>query len=99
MSERSMIQTFRRKARNTPEARKKRRPLLRFAFSKARPNGMAVLGLLYPCKTLADRLDPFAFADEAGASGLLSLEDAVLRSEAKVSELLGLVIAKVQIAP
>ncbi len=96
-AERSMMHSFRRKVRNTPEARKKRRPLLRFTFSKGRPNGMAVLGLLYPCKALAERLDPLAFVEQAGSSELPSLDVVVRQSEEKVKELLGPIIAKVQI--
>src|SRR5690606_7554144 len=44
-AEREMMRTFRKKAANTPEARKKRRGLLRFTFSKGRPTGMPVLGM------------------------------------------------------
>jgi hypothetical protein len=61
-AERLMIRTFRKGARNTAEARKKRRPLLRFTFREGRPTGMPVLGLIYPCKALADFFDPLALA-------------------------------------
>jgi hypothetical protein len=57
-AEREMMQTFRKKSLNTLEARKKRRALLRFAFSKGRPSGMPVLGLIYPCQFLARQFDP-----------------------------------------
>jgi hypothetical protein len=96
-AERCMMQTFRRKVRNTPEARKKRRPLLRFAFSQGRPNGMAILGLLYPSRSLAEHLDPLALGQAMRPLGLPSLDDVVRRGEEKVKELLGPIIAKVQI--
>lgn len=57
-AEREMTQSFRKKARNTAEARGKRRALLRFTFSKGRPTGMPVLALTYPCRWLASRFDP-----------------------------------------
>jgi hypothetical protein len=57
-AERCMMQRFRKKVQNTTEARKRRRALLRFTFSKGRPTGMPVLGMLYPCRFLADRFDP-----------------------------------------
>ena len=40
--------------RNTPEERKKRRPLLRFAYSNKRLTGMPVLGILYPSPSLVE---------------------------------------------
>jgi hypothetical protein len=68
-AERLMIRSFRKAARNTAEARKKRRPLLRFTFREGRPTGMPVLGLIYPCKTLADRFDPLALAAQSLQGG------------------------------
>ena len=41
-------------ARNSPEERKKRRPLLRFSYADERLTGMPVLGMLYPSPSLAD---------------------------------------------
>lgn len=66
-AERLMIQTFQKKARNTAEARKKRRALLRFTFSKGRPTGMPALALVYPCQWLAERFDPLKLARPEGA--------------------------------
>lgn len=68
-AERCMMQTFRRKVQNTAEARKRRRGLLRFTFSQGRPTGMPVLGMLYPCQTLADQLDPLQIAAEIKKTG------------------------------
>jgi hypothetical protein len=87
-AERRMIRSFRKKARNTPEARKKRRPLLRFTFKGGRPTGMPVLALIYPCRALARRFDPLALvADAPGANGT-TLADLVRRVESQVAELL-----------
>lgn len=70
-AEREMICTFRQKSRNTAEARKKRRSLLRFAFTKGRLTGMPVLGLIYPCRFLAELFDPLSGGRAAGtADGL-----------------------------
>jgi hypothetical protein len=52
------------KAINTPDARKKKRPLLRFAFSDDRLTGMPVLGIIYPAGHLASLTDPLALAKE-----------------------------------
>src|SRR4029077_4059293 len=68
-AERCMIQTFRKKARNTPEARKKRRPLLRFTFRQGNPTGMSVLALILPCRTLAQQFDPLRVGERIAAPG------------------------------
>jgi hypothetical protein len=86
-AERRMIQTFRRKARNTPEARQKRRPLLRFTFREGRPTGMPVLGLVYPCRTLANSFDPLQALEGAGTTAQ-SLDALIQRLEPKTAELL-----------
>ena len=52
------------KAINTPEARKKKRPLLRFAFSDNRLTGMPILGIIYPPAHLARLTDPLTLAQE-----------------------------------
>ena len=57
-AERRMICSFEENPENTIDARKRRRPLLRFALSDDRPTGMPVLGLIYPCVTLAHEFDP-----------------------------------------
>jgi len=56
-AERLAIRSFEKRASNTAEARKRRRGLLRFAKTEDRLSGMPVLGLLYPCVTLARECD------------------------------------------
>lgn len=68
-AERCMMQQFRKKVQNTAESRKRRRALLRFAFSKGRPTGMPVLAMLYPSRVLADRFDPLRLARHLRSTG------------------------------
>ena len=48
---------------NTPEARRRRRPLLRFAFTDGRLTGMPILALMYPSAVLAEIGDPLRRMD------------------------------------
>jgi len=71
-AERRMIRAFSPRARNTPEARKRRAGLLRFSIDRTGGNqrdgrtaGMPVLGMLYPCATLARECDPLRSVSEA----------------------------------
>ncbi len=57
--ERRIFTSLDARPQNTPEARKRRRPLLRFARAKGRYTGMPLLTLIYPCKTLARDFCPF----------------------------------------
>jgi hypothetical protein len=92
-AERLMIRSFRKGARNTAEARKKRRPLLRFTFREGRPTGMPVLGLIYPCKTLADRFDPLALAAPSLQGGAtMALPDLLRQIAPQVEALLAPVV-------
>jgi hypothetical protein len=92
-AERLMIRSFRKGARNTAEARKKRRPLLRFTFRKGRPTGMPALALIYPCKTLADRFDPLALAAPSLQSGVTrTLPDLLGQIAAQMSALLAPIV-------
>lgn len=59
--ERRMISSFEEHPENSLEARKRRRPLLRFARTEERLTGMPLLGLLYPCTTLAKKCDPLLY--------------------------------------
>lgn len=94
-AERRMVRSFRKKSKNTPEARKKRRALLRFTFSRGRPTGMPVLGLVYPCRTLAAQLDPLKHVSETGARDDLPTLAAIIdRGEADVAELLQPILAR-----
>ena len=61
--ERRIIQRFDDSIRNTPEARRRRQPLLRFASSNDRLTGMPVLGILYPSPSLAELGDPVPVPD------------------------------------
>ena len=56
--ERRIFHRFNASIPNTPEERRRRRPLLRFAYANERLTGMPVLGLLYPSPSLADLGDP-----------------------------------------
>lgn len=55
---------FDSKAINTPKARKKKTPLLRFSLSEGRLTGMPVLGMIFPAGCLADQTDPLALTKE-----------------------------------
>jgi hypothetical protein len=67
--ERRIFTTLDARPQNTPEARKRRRPLLRFARAKGRFTGMPLLTLIYPCKTLARDFCPFETLAARQASG------------------------------
>jgi len=57
-AERQIFKSHDETARNTIDARKQRRGLLRFAKSDGRLTGMPLLGLLYPSTSLARHFDP-----------------------------------------
>ena len=83
--ERRIFQRFDDQIRNTPEERRKRRPLLRFAYSKERKSltGMPVLAILYPSPSLAELGDPVP-----GPEGGATLADAVARARKSIEPLL-----------
>ena len=87
-AERRMITSLEAEAQNTPEARKRRRGLLRFAREAdgLRLAGMPVLGLLYPSLALVDELDPLALAHELGANGGVPELDVVLEKATEKSQ-------------
>jgi hypothetical protein len=88
-AERCMISSFEDEPENTREARRQRRPLLRFARSEGRLTGMPVLGLLYPSTTLALECDPLAAALElAGSDRAPALRDVLEWSQARIERLL-----------
>jgi len=68
-AERAMMRSLEAEPKNTPEERKRRRPLLRFARSDGRLTGLPVLGMVYPSLTLASLGDPLALALDAKAAG------------------------------
>ena len=82
--ERRIFRRFDDSIRNTPEERKKRRPLLRFAYSNERLTGMPVLGILYPSPSLVEMGDPIPVPE-----GEATLADAVARARARLEPLLG----------
>lgn len=81
--ERRIFPRFDDSIRNTPEDRRKRRPLLRFAYSNDRLTGMPVLGMLYPSPSLVELGDPVPVAE-----GEPTLEDAVARAKVRLEPLL-----------
>ena len=83
--ERRVFPRFDESIRNTPEERRKRRPLLRFAYSKERNSltGMPVLAILYPSPSLAELGDPFPMPEDGD-----SLADAVTRARKRIDPLL-----------
>ena len=87
-AERKMIRQFRKNAKNTQEAREKRRGLLRFTFSDGQPSGMAALGILYPCRTLASRFDPLQLLQTPRVSEADAIEAAVKSVETLLSPIL-----------
>lgn len=88
-AERCMISSFEDEPENTREARRQRRPLLRFAQSEGRLTGMPVLGLLYPSTTLAHKCDPLAAVRElAGPEGAPTLDDVLEWARGRVERLL-----------
>lgn len=93
-AERRMIRSFGRNPANSPEARKRRRSLLRFARSEGRLTGMPVLALLYPSVVLADKVDPLTIAARIGCSscsgtlGEPALKDVLKAAEVEVQKLL-----------
>lgn len=96
-AERLCIGSFDANAKNTSDARKARRPLLRFAESDNRLTGMPVLGVIYPAKALGEACDPLAMAEtekQAGRS-LPTLADALTIAKARVESML----ASLPVAP
>lgn len=87
-AEREMMRQFRKKAKNTAEAHKKRSGLLKFNFSNDKPSGMAALGILYPCRTLARRFDPLELLRRLGATESDAIEVAATAVTKLVSPIL-----------
>jgi hypothetical protein len=65
----------------------RRRPLLTFTWSRGRLTGMPVFCLIYPCLTLAQRIDPLSIARDLGEP-LHSCEPVFEAAKAQVRELL-----------
>lgn len=80
-------------ARNTPEARRRRRGLLRFAVADGRLTGMPVLALLYPSLYLARACDPAVLlrerlrerpADQTGSAEAVSLDEVLAIARGRI---------------
>ena len=83
--ERRIHTSFEPRPQNTQEARKRRRPLLRFAKSAGRLTGMPVLGLLYPSVFLARQFDPLLeFLDFSDKTTPLDVPTVLERIRAKL---------------
>ena len=80
------------KPENSPEARRRRRPLLRFARDATEDNrltGMPVLTMLYPSQILATVGDPLVFASSGSAAASPpALGDVLHRIEERIKILL-----------
>jgi hypothetical protein len=88
-AEREMMQSFEEAPENTSEARRRRRGLLRFARTDDRLVGMAVLGMLYPCMTIARECDPLALIGQRGTGDTLpTVADILDHAERRIDELL-----------
>lgn len=96
-AERRMIRLWEEEPENSPEARRRRRPLLRFAAGPDdRPTGMPVLGILYPSLVLAREGDPLAVAgkiaaEQRKADERPTLADVLLAVQRRMRELLSLI--------
>jgi hypothetical protein len=71
-----------------PEARKKRRGLLRFSMVGDRLTGMPVLGLLYPSFVLVSEADPRQWAAAVPASVVPKLQEVLERARSVCARLL-----------
>lgn len=72
-----------------PELSKQRRPLLQFNIREKELGGMNLFALLYPCWTLATRVDPLKIAASLGADGKPpSYEQVFAATRERVKELL-----------
>ncbi len=80
--ERRIFRRFDDSTRNTPEARRRSTPLLRFSLSNQRLSGMPVLGILYPSPSLAQLGDPLA-----AQPGDMTPQDAIDRARAQIEPL------------
>jgi hypothetical protein len=84
-SERRRFCSFEETPENTPEARKRRTPLLQFAVSEGRRTGMPVLCLVYPSIQLARCGDVRSVAWVHGTNGLPELQTVLETVEARLA--------------
>ena len=85
-AERNMIRLFDTSIKNTPDSRKKLRPLLKFARSDkdGKLTGLPILGMIYPSITLAKACDPLKTA----SSSLPSAADVIQTAQIEIKRLL-----------
>ena len=85
-AERNMIGLFDSSIGNTPDSRRRLRPLLKFARSDrdGRLTGLPILGIIYPSITLARACDPLKMA----SASLPSAADAIHIAQIEVKRLL-----------
>jgi hypothetical protein len=76
-AERRMMRERDPKASNTPEARRRIRPLLQFRRANGRPAAMSTFGLVYPSVTVARLTDPFELSTPAQRVGSVPSPDAI----------------------
>ncbi len=77
-AERRMMRERDRRAQNTPEARRRLRPLLQFRRVDGRAAAMSAFGLVYPSVTLARLTDPLELSAPVQRTGSAPSADAVL---------------------
>jgi hypothetical protein len=87
-AERRMMRSFEDDPENTPEARQRRRPLLRFARTDGRLSGMPVLGMLYPSTTLAKEYDPLRAHRDIAEDNLPVLDEVLAWAQRQIEPLL-----------
>ncbi len=92
--ERRIFPRFDGSIRNTPEERRRRRPLLQFAYTNDRLTGMPVLGMVYPSPSLVELGDP---VQVAGAKA--TLEACIAHARARLEPLLARLTAPYLDAP
>ncbi|MEZ5285581.1 MAG: hypothetical protein R2712_12415 [Vicinamibacterales bacterium] len=76
---------------NEKGAREKTRPLLRFSTRDGKPQNMTVLGLVYPCFSLASRFDPLETASSLRTNGqepLPTLPEVIAATSQRLAEAL-----------
>ncbi len=74
---------------NSPEARRRRRPLLRFAREENRLTGLPLFALIFPCRVLAEHCDPRVLYATRLEKPELPALDAVRRTiRERISELI-----------
>ena len=75
-AERLMVRSCDEEPVNSPQARKRRAPLLRFARTRGRLTGMPVLALLYPCTAWPSWPTPCSAGPDGGAGDVGVADDA-----------------------